>query len=278
MKGEAFVKIAVVTDQISRDLDTACEQVASWGGRQVSLRLVGEGPIGSNLSSGFLDSLCATLEGWDLQVASIAPQAFKVAMDDPAMRYHRRILLPASLHLAVLLKTQVVQVAAPLKPAGATGPVPEPVLEALAEACELAGNLGLTLALENQLGTWADTGASTAAIVKAVGHHALKITWDPATSLEAGEELFPAYQAVQRHLLAMRVRDLRRQGSRFSPVLPGDGEAGLAELIGALAAHEFPGMLLLDPGLSPRLEGSRAAYETLEKQVQTARRAVRNAR
>lgn len=276
-KGGSAVKIAVVTDQISRDLDTACEQVASWGGRQVSLRVVGEGAIGSNLSSGFLDGLCASLEAWDLQVASIAPQAFKVALDDPAMRYHRRILLPASLHLAVLLRTQTVHVSAPLKPAGAVGPVPDMALEILAEAAELAGNLGLTLALENQAGTYADTGAATATIVKTVGHHALRICWDPTASLVCGEEVFPAYQAVQRGLHSVRVRDLRKQGNSFSPVLPGDGQASVLELMRALAAHEFPGHILLDPGLSPRLEGSRAAYETLERQIQTARRAVRNA-
>jgi len=271
------VKIAVITDQISRDLDTACEQVASWGGRQVSLRVVGEGPIGSNLSSSFLDSLCATLEGWDLQVVSIAPQAFKVGIDEPAMRYHRRILLPASLHLAVLLKSQVVHIGAPLKPAGAIGPAPEMALEVLAEACELAGNLGLTLALENQAGTWADTGTATAAITKAVGHHALKIAWDPATSLACGEEPFPTgYKAVERYLYAVRVRDQRQKGAGFEPVLPGDGQARLAEVIQVLAAHEFTGPLLLDPGLSPRLEGARAAYETLEKQLQAAKRAVRN--
>lgn len=272
------MKIAVVTDQISRDLDTACEQVASWGGREVSLRVVGEGPIGSNLSASFLDSLCATLEGWDLQVTSIAPQAFKVDLQNPAMRYHRRILLPASLHLAVLLKSQVVQIGAPLKPAGAVGPMPDNALEVLAEAAELAGNLGITLGLENQQGTWADTGAATAQIVKTVGHHALRITWDPATSLLCGEETLPAYQAVQRHLHSVRVRDLRRQGTQFSPVLPGDGQASILELMRALAAHEFTGPVLLDPGLTPRLEGARAAYETLEKQIQTARRAVRSAR
>ncbi len=273
------MKIAVVTDQISRDLDTACEQVASWGGREVSLRLVSEGPIGSNLSSAFLDSLCATLESWDLKVSSIAPQAFKVGLNEPAMRYHRRILLPASLHLAVLLKSQVVHIGAPLKPAGTAGPTPELALEVLAEACELAGNLGLTLALENQVGTWADTGVATAAIVKAVGHHALKVAWDPSASLVCGEEPFPVgYQAVERYLHAVRIRDLRKQGSSFEPVLPGDGHVTLAEIIQVLAAHEFTGPLLLDPGLSPRLEGARAAYETLEKQVHAAKRAVRNAR
>ncbi|MFZ5814807.1 MAG: sugar phosphate isomerase/epimerase family protein [Bacillota bacterium] len=270
------MQIAVVTDQISRDLDTACEQVASWGGRQVSLRVVGDGPVGSDLSSGFLDGLCATLEGWDLRVASIAPQAFKVGLEEPAMRYHRRILLPASLHLAVLLKSQTVQIGAPLKPADASGPVPEAALEVLAEAAELAGNLGLTLALENQIGTWADSAAATALIVKTVGHHALRIAWDPSTSALCGEEVMAAYRAVQRHLHAVRVRDIRLQGNGFSPVLPGDGQAGLLELMRALAAHEFPGAILLDPGLTPRLEGARAAYETLEKQLQTALRAVRS--
>lgn len=272
------MRIAVVTDQISRDLDTACEQVASWGGRQVSLRAVGEGPIGSNLTPGFLESLCATLEGWDLQVASIAPQAFKLQLDDPAMRYHRRILLPTSLHLAVLLKTQVVQVGAPLKPAGATGPVPELALEILAEAAELAGNLGLTLALENQVGTWADTGAAAASIAKAIGHHAFKVAWDPATSLRCGESAFAALEAVQRYLLAVRIRDIRQQGSDWSAVLPGDGQIKLAELLPALAAYEFKGAILLDPGLAPKLEGARAAYETLEKQINSAMRAARAAR
>ncbi|MGE5672428.1 MAG: hypothetical protein ACM3XM_00880, partial [Mycobacterium leprae] len=138
------MKLAVLTDQISRDVDTACEQITSWGGRDLELRTAGEGTIGSNLAPGFLDDLCASLEHWDVRVCGIAPQAFKISMDDPAMRYHRRILLPASLHLAVLLKAPVVHIGAPLRPAGATGPCPDAALEVLAEAAELAGNLGLT--------------------------------------------------------------------------------------------------------------------------------------
>jgi sugar phosphate isomerase/epimerase len=271
------VKLAVVTDQISRDLDTACEQVTSWGTREVELRVVGEGPIGADLSPGFLTEVLQTLERWDVRVAGLSPQAFKLALDSPAMRYHRRILLPASLHLAVMLKCGVVHVGAPVRPEGAAGKCPDDALEVLAEAAELAGNLGLTLGLENTPGTWADTGSATAAIVTAVGHHALKATWDPGAALFAGEEPFPAgYQVIRPHLAAVRIRD-GRPGQPFQWVLPGDGRGSIPELMTALVASDFQGSVATDPHLSPRLEGARAAYETLEKMLQAARRAAKKA-
>ncbi len=270
------MRLAVITDQISRDVDTACEQVTSWGGRDLELRLVGEGPVGHNLSPQFLEPLCATLERWDVRISGIAPQAFKLALNDPALRYHRRILLPASLHLAVLLKAPVVHIGAPRRPAGAQGPCPEAALEVLAEAAELAGNLGLILGLENEPGSWAQTGAEVAAIVKAVGHHALQITWDPAAALVAGESPFPtALQAVRPKLVSVRARDVQRMGAGYTGTLPGDGQAEIAKIISALAADGFSGTLALDSQLSPRLEGSRAAYETIQKMMSAAARAAR---
>lgn len=269
------MKLAVVTDQISRDVDTACEQITSWGERNVELRVVGDSPVGHNLTSGFLGHLCDTLDHWDVRVTGIAPQAFKLSMDDPAMRYHRRILLPASLHLAVLLKAPVVHIGAPLRPAGAKDPCPDEVLEILAEAAELAGNLGLILGLENETGTWAETGSQLTAIVRAVGHHALRITWDPAVSLMAGEAPFPAgLQVVKKELLSVRLRDVGRTASGYVSVLPGDGLCGTDFVITQLIAAGFTGSMALDPRLTPRLEGARAAYETVATMAQAARRAA----
>lgn len=269
------MKLSVLTDQISRDLDTACEQITSWGGRTVELRNVGEGPVGSNLAPGFLGDLCAALERWDVRVAAIAPQAFKLATSDASMRYHRRILLPASLHLAVMLKAQVVHVGAPLRPVGATGPCPDEALEILAEAAELAGNLGLILGLENAVGSWAGTGSEAAAIVKTIGHHAFQLTWDPAAGLLVGEAPFPAYQVVRSRLVSIRLRDVRLVGSSVQDVLPGDGQGMVSELLAALATDCFAGTVALDPHLTPRLEGSRASFESTVKLMMAAERAVR---
>lgn len=270
------MKLAVVTDQISRDIDTACEQITSWGGRYLEIRQVGDGPIGSNLTPGFLSDLHKTLEHWDVKVSGIAPQVFKIAVDDPAMLYHRRILLPASLHLAVLLKAPVVHIGAPVRPAGAKEPCPDQVLEILAEAAELAGNLGITLGLENELGTWAQTGSNLAAIVRTVGHHALKVTWDPAVSAMAGDAPFPSgLMVVKPHLCSVRIRDVVRQGNDYSGTLPGDGLVGIDFVTTSLVVENFAGSLALDPRLSPRLEGSRAAYETVERMMSAARRAQR---
>lgn len=271
------MKLAVMSDQISRDADTACEQISSWGGREIELRTVGDGPIGSDLSPKFLNDLCATLEHWDVRVTGIAPQAFKLDVNDPAMRYHRRILLPASLHLAVMLKAPIVHIGAPLRPAGAKGACPDQVLEILAEAAELAGNLGLVLGLENELGTWAQTGSDLAAIVRAVGHHALQISWDPAVGMMVGDAPFPSgYMVVRPKLASVRVRDIARSGpDSYVGTLPGDGLCELDFVITSLVNDGFTGTAVLDPRLTPRLEGARAAFESATRTIQAASRAAR---
>jgi sugar phosphate isomerase/epimerase len=163
----------------------------------------------------------------------------------------------------------------PLRPVGAAGPCPDAALEILAEAAELAGNLGLQLGLENEPGTWAETGAEAAAIVRTVGHHALRLCWDPAVSLMAGEAPYDGLQAVQPYLLCMRVRDVGQVGGRYAGVLPGDGLCSVRDLVTALAEERFGGTLSLDPRLTPRLEGARAAFEAVERMRQTALRAAR---
>lgn len=267
------MKLTILSDQISRDLETACEQFTSWGGRDLELRAVGSGLIGSDLSPAALQDLCATLHRWDVRVAGLTPGAFRLGLQEDALRYHRRILLPAALHLAHLLGTQVVHVSAPKRPEGAAGTCPDQALEVLADAAELAGTLGLLLGLENQPGSWAETGAELAAVAGAVGHHALKITWDPATSMAAGEQPFPTgLEAVRGRLLSLRLRDAVLDSRGVRGVLPGDGECGLPALLQGLLREGFAGTVALDPHLTPRLEGSRAAFETAQRMIASAAR------
>lgn len=271
------MRFAVITDELSRDIDTACEQITSWGVWHVTLRQVGASRIGHDLSPGFLDDLMRSLKRWHVTVEAISPGAFGVALHDPAMLYHRRILLPASLHLAVLLGAKVVHVSSPLKPAGASF-MPDDVLELLAEASELAANLGLTLALDNEAGHWADTGVAAAKIVREIGHMGIKLAYNPMEAIKAGEATFPAgYQAVMDQLLALFVGDCQGSDTGYAPVLPGDGHVHLRELVTALAAGNFKGPLVLAPNLVPRVEGARAAYESADRMLQLALREARKA-
>lgn len=261
------MRLTVLADQISRDPDTACEQITSWGARDLELRSVGTLPIGADLSAGFLEDLTGILARWDVRVAAIAPQAFKVGLTDQALRYHRRILLPASLHLALLLGSPYVYIGAPKRPPGA-GPCPDDVLEVLAEAAELAGTLGVLLALENEAGSWAERAAELGHIAGAVGHHAFQICWDPAVSAMAGEDPFPGgLTAVRSRLASLRIRDVSGSPGAYRGALPGDGICKLAPMVQSLAQSGYRGSLSLDPRLSPRLEGARAAFESAQRMI-----------
>ena len=136
------------------------------------------------------------------------------------------------------------------------GPPPENVLEILSRAAERAGSMGIQLAIENEDGFWGDTGGRTASLVRAVGHPALGVNWDPGNAYCAGRAVpgwLPCRPRSGPSCAFQRCAPQRGGTAEYVA----KGEIDWAGQMRALAADGYDGFISVETHLRPKV-GSRS--------------------
>lgn len=279
------MKISLITDEISSDPETAIELGVTWGVRNFELRgfFTDRAPRFSAYQKQRLRDM---LEDYQASVIAIGPGLFKVPLPPPiapratlgwmdysayenwsaarsAARQHLEELLPESLEYAHELGASKVLIFGFDRAGAPPGEAPEGALTILRLAAERAGSAGLELVLENEAGFWADTGARTAQMVRAVDHPNLRINWDPANAYFAGEQPFPQGYTTVRGLVGhVHFKDARRQGAG-EPQYAVQGDIDWAGQIQALASDGYDGYISVETHMRPKVESARLALERL---------------
>jgi sugar phosphate isomerase/epimerase len=279
------MKISIVTDEISADLETAIELGVEWGVRDFELR--GFGTERVPLFSDFhRQRVTELLEEFGARVIAISPglfkcpyppsrrerfplQTFDVALyrrwrdAHDLVKYHLEELLPASLDYALTLGARLVIIFGFQQNGQPAGRPPDEVLEALHRAAELAGEAGLSLAVEVEDAFWADTGSHTAALVEAVDHPALGVNWDPGNAYAAGDTPYPdGYRAVREYVKHVHFKDVMRDSSgQYRYVVKGDID--WAGQIKALKADGYGGYISVETHMQPKVASARDMLQRL---------------
>jgi sugar phosphate isomerase/epimerase len=279
------VKIAIVTDEISADLETAIELGVGWGVHDFELRGVftSRAPFLSSYEKGYLQD---ALAAYQARFVALSPGLFKIPYLPPersrpslawmdragfeawdatqqTIRHHVEELLPASLDYAAELGINTVLIFSFDRAGMPPGPPPENVLEILSRAAERAGSMGIQLAIENEDGFWGDTGDRTASLVRAVGHPALGVNWDPGNAYCAGDEPFPAgYHAVRDLVRHVHFKDARRNADGTAAYVA-KGEIDWAGQMRALAADGYDGFISVETHLRPKVGSARELLDRL---------------
>jgi sugar phosphate isomerase/epimerase len=285
--------IALVTDELSADPQTALELATEWGIRHVELRgyFTDRVPL---LSAYQRQRLRRLVAAHGVTVTAISPGLFKIpypaetppysnlgwmdhsfhqqwADSRAALDHHLRELLPASIDFALEFGAGFIVAFSFHRAGGPGGSAPRPVVEALAAAAEKVHAAGLTLLIETEEGFWADTGARSAALVRAVGHPALAINWDPANSFCEGDRPYPdGYSHVRTMVRNVHFKDARRFADGRCAFVA-DGEVDWQGQIRALIADGYRGCITLEPHLEPMLPAMRKALERLRALIAGAR-------
>jgi sugar phosphate isomerase/epimerase len=289
------MEIALVTDELSADPQTALELAVEWGIRHVELRGYFTDRV-PQLSAYQYQRLKRLVADSGVTVTAISPGLFKIPFPAAApatsnlgwmdrgmhdrwadaqaqLRHHLETLLPASIAFAQDFGARFI-VAFSFHRAGQPGgPPPAGVAETLAQAAERVRAAGLTLLIETEEGFWADTGARSARLVDQVGDPGLAINWDPANSFCEGDVPFPdGYAAVRRHVRNVHFKDARRLpggGGEFVAL----GEVDWKGQIKALVADGYSGGITLEPHLEPMVPAVRQALERLRGLIAAAEQA-----
>jgi sugar phosphate isomerase/epimerase len=283
------VKLAIVTDEVSADPETAIELGTEWGIHDFELRGVfaSRAPM---LAPYEKDHLRAALDAYQARIVALSPGLFKFPYPPPErtraslawmdragyddwsaarqrLRYHLDELLPASLDYAAELGASIIVVFSFDRAGLPPGPPPDEVLEVLSRAAERAGAAGIQLAVENEEGFWGDTGARLAALVRAIDRPLLGINWDPGNAFCAGDEPFPAgYAAVRDLVRHVHFKDARRDAHGAATYVA-DGEIDWTGQVRALAADGYDGFISVETHLRPKVRSARELLERLRQNV-----------
>jgi sugar phosphate isomerase/epimerase len=269
------LRIAAITDEFSPDLVTALDAMKPIGMTGAELRVVGGQNI-MNLSDDELARVKDTLDARGFEVISIASPLLKCVLPgapDVDTRFQHDVfaskhtyedqprLTERAFAIAKRMNAPIVRVFSYWRTVR-----PEECFEAIVAAlgglADQAAREGLIIGLENEHACNIGTGRETARVLAALDHPNLKVVWDPANALVAGENPFPEGYRI---LDPSRIGHVHAKDCRVEDHKPEWGPLGTRSVdwkgqIAALLEDDYTGWLSLEthwpgPG-GNKLEGS----------------------
>jgi sugar phosphate isomerase/epimerase len=200
----AHFRIAAITDEFSPDIEIATRSMAAIGMTGAELRMV----FGKNildLTDEELDRAIEIVRGNGLEIVSISSPILKCVLPgapDVDERFQKDMfaakhtfddqprLAARAFEIANRTGARIVRVFSywrTVRPEECF----EQIVSALRGLADQAAPHGITIGLENEHACNVATGAETARVLAALDHPNLKVVWDPANALVAGENPFP---------------------------------------------------------------------------------------
>lgn len=273
------MRIAVISDELSDDLEGAIQLGTQLGIRSYELRWVRlPGTFMrrrlSDLSSEDAAPLSRIIRQHEVTVSAISSGIFHSACteDELKIQFSR---LERCCRLAEAFQTQNIIIHGFLAQNGRrNGVCPAQVIDCLGRAAQWAGAQGFHLLLRNTPDCYADTGTRSAAIVCAVNSPALSVSWDPCSAFQAGEDAASeGYDWVSPFVRDVRVRDQKRRAETgMEDTVLGQGDVEWPAIAHALARDGYQGTLTLGTHLEPRLLNTLHSIEAIHKLLPALKR------
>jgi sugar phosphate isomerase/epimerase len=279
-------RIAAITDEFSPDLETATRSMAEIGMTGAELRMISGKNI-IDLSDQEIGSAVKIARADGLEILSIASPLLKCVLPDaPEVDERFQQDMFASKHtfadqprltarafeIAKQTGANIIRVFSywrTVKPEACF----DRIVDALGKLAHQAAGHGVTIGLENEHACNIGTGEETARLLAAVDHPNLKMVWDPANALVAGENPFPdGFGRIPPGRIAhVHAKDCRVENHKPTWLELGTGAVDWTSQIEALTRDRYPGWISLEthwPGPNgDKLEASMICGRNLKKMV-----------
>ena len=255
------LRIAAITDEYTMDLAKALDAMAATGMTGAELRMI-DGKNIVDLTPDELDRAIGLCREHDMEIISLASPLLKCVLPgapDIDPRFQQDVfgakltfedqprLTDRAIEIARKTGARIIRVFSfwrTVEPAKCT----DGILEALSGLCEKAAKEDLIIGLENEHACNVATGAESAKILNALDHPNLKLVWDPANALVAGENPFPG---GYRKLPANRIVHVHAKDCHMDGHTPVWGPLGTRAVdwkgqIAALREDGYTGWLSLE--------------------------------
>lgn len=259
------MELAILSDEISLDLDEALAEGRALGFRKYEIRCLDdyEHRI-PHFKAGRFERLRKAVDDGEIEVTAVTPGTFKIHFSDTdRLRRELDEVLPKTCEMAVRLGAPRVIVFGFMRGNGGTE---EQAIAHLREAGVIAARHNLQLSVENEPGSFCDTGVATAEIVRAVAMENVGINWDPANAVIAGEAAYPVgYEAVRPFLQNVHIKDsIPIPPDKWENRLIGEGGVNWLGQLRALRRDAILSHLTLETHVFPVLEATREDLRRLK--------------
>jgi sugar phosphate isomerase/epimerase len=237
---------AVITDEISQDLDLAARMAHDFGLDQVEMRTAWDVNV-VNMSAGELERVKGITQSHGLGVVCIASPFFKCDLGN-AQEYQEHIqMLRRAIAAAHALGATIVRTFTFWRK-GELAPVFDRIVQAYAEPARIAGGEGITLGIENEPACFVGTGREAAEFVEAVGSPAVKAVWDPGNAYWTGQEraVPDGYERIKPHIVHVHLKDVKHVEREMQATVLGDGEVEIARQLALLVQDGYDGCASLE--------------------------------
>lgn len=251
------MELTILTDELALDIDKALAAGAELGFSKYEVRCIDsyENRI-PYFQPGREERLqAARAEG--IAFTAVTPGVFKIRPSETdALRREMDETLPRTCAMAKRLGAPRVIVFGFLRGPGERY---EDALARLREAGQIVADHGLEMAVENEPGSFCDTGANTAEAIRSLAAPHVGVNWDPANAVISGEAAYPVgYDAVKPFLQNVHIKDaIPTRDGLWRNHLIGDGGVNWLGQLAALARERPLECLTLETHVFPVLAATR---------------------
>ncbi len=248
------MRLSVITDEISQDLERALEVCEDLELRTVELRAVGDANIVSHDQSS-LRRIKALLADGGFDVCAISSPFLKCHLHEggapqgamhfatPASREDQWAILERSLGVARLLGAPVVRAFSFWRVQNPEE-VRDEVADVLSEAARRTESAGLMLGLENEHTCNVGTGEEAGWMLGHITSRSFGVIWDPGNEAMLGSRPFPdGYDHIRGRIAHVHLKDVDEEGNW---VKVGTGIIEYPGQLHALAEDGYAGALSLE--------------------------------
>lgn len=235
----ALFPVSVITDEISQDVEIACQLADKHHLAAIEIRSV-EDTAPEKLSDAQIEKILAVAAKYNLQISALCSSVLKCeqGMEDDAQ-------LDAALAVAKKLGCKLVRAFTYFK----SDNYDEAALVAkLQKYGRVAREAGMVLAIENEPSVNASSGEKLAKLLDKVDRCNVGALWDPGNNLYGETEPgYPeGYEAVKAHIVHIHLKDAVRTESEAQGVALCRGEADFGGLFRALLRDGYRGYVTLE--------------------------------
>jgi sugar phosphate isomerase/epimerase len=293
------MKISVVTDEVSSDVETALEVIKSWGVQAVELRGIGEQRF-PQISDYWKYRLPQLLDEFGMQVIAISPGLFQTpppGRPRQPMAFNRggdmrlvrdeleadtrrerdvNQLLPASIEAALQLGAESIICFSFFSRSDHTegDPLPEEAVHIVRYAAEKVAAAGLKLNVEVS-----EPSLRCADLVRRVNHPAFGVNWDPGAAYMGGEDApYPdGYAQLRPYVRHVHFKDVRKAPATGEREVVVDGVIDWMGALRTLRDDGFDGWISVETHRRPKVDSTYRVLRRLQSMVAALETSPRHA-
>ncbi len=240
---------AVITDEISQDLELAASMAQRFGLDQLELRTAWDVRI-DNMTAEQLRRVRDTAQRFNLGVVCLATPFLKCDLGNDAEYAEHLEILRRSIVAAHTLGATIIRTFTFWKKDDLLPQHFDRIVQAYAEPARIAAGEGVTLAVENEPACYVGTGHEAADFLEALGSPAVKAVWDPGNACWTGrEQAVPGgYQRIKPYIAHVHLKDVILQGPSGQPeaTVLGQGDVDVPHQLALLARDGYTGCASLE--------------------------------